>query len=67
MSIETETNGNQNGHYSSKKYKKVPPEGGFGYFVAVGLAVSFVSSLLSSRLCNDCKSKNMINYFTLQK
>lgn len=62
MSIETETNGNQNGHYSSKKYKKVPPEGGFGYFVAVGLAVSFVS-----RLCNDCKSKNMINYFTLQK
>lgn len=43
MSIKTESNGN---HYSPKKYKKVPPEGGFGYFVAVGLAISFVSSLL---------------------
>ena len=45
MSIKTEPKGNHNGHYSSKKYKKVPPEGGFGYFVAVGLAISFVSSV----------------------
>lgn len=44
MSIKKEANGNHNEHYSSKKYKKVPPEGGFGYFVAVGLAISFVSS-----------------------
>lgn len=43
MSIKKEANRNQNGHYSHKKYKKVPPEGGFGYFVAVGLAISFVS------------------------
>lgn len=46
MSIKRETNG----HCSPKKYKKVPPEGGFGYFVAVGLAISFVSSLLKIML-----------------
>lgn len=42
---EKESQDTCSGNSEAEKYEMVPPEGGWGYLVCIGLSVIFVSSL----------------------